>query len=266
MVVVKGRTDAENMCYVVTFSAAAINTQLQTLGHSLREWELNDRTGLLLPFKIETEEDLSDCDWGRQPKGKGKGNGKGGGGATLGNFMQGGAQLGQQQSGGAQLGHVQLGQQQLSGGAQLGQQQQQQSGGAQLGQQQLSGGAQVAQQQQSGGAAPLFGSTQWVQQQQQQQSGGAAQSSGGQQQRAGVVADPWQGQSLGASPNPGQQPAGGMLGNTGWSNYSGPEPPGSRVDSSLQTYANTAVTPIAPGGVCTVTNADGTPYVQPPAS
>ena len=239
------------MIYVVTFSNAAINTQLQNLGHSMREWEMNDRTGFLLPFKLATEEDLAGCDWGRQPKGKGKG------GATLGNFMP--AQLGLAASAGlGQQQDAQLGQQQ---GANMGQQQ-----GAQLGRQQqgTNMGQQGAQLGQS--KAPAFGTAQWAAQSSAQSSTG--QQSGVQQQfgqQAGTVADAWQGQSLGSSPNPGQQlDRDSGSGNTGWDNYNRPQPPGSMQagSSSQPTYANIPVTGIASGGSCTVTNPDGSPWQQ----
>ena len=116
------------------------------------------------------------------------------------------------------------------------------------------------------GAAPAFGSGQWTARQADQAPAGQA--SGVQQQfgqQAGTVADAWQGQSLGSSPNPGQQlGSGGGLGSTGWDNYKGPQPPGGmQVDRSSQpTYANTPVTVIAPGGPCTVTSPDGTPWQQ----
>lgn len=245
LVVLKGKTDLVNMCYEITFSLAAINNQEQSLGHSIREWELHDRTGYMLPVVIKTEEDLSQCDRGRQPKGLGKGNG--GGGVQLG-------QSGAQQSGGG----VQLGQ----GGAQ-------QSGGpigARLGD--FMPGPPGAAQTHASGA--MLG----------QQQGGGAQL--GQQQSG---ADAWQGQKLG--PTPGTVPA--SEGGTPWSSYSkaqllgsatlggsshsgGPQQgggaqahaSGAMLGAPVATYANTPVTAI--GNTSTVTNPDGTPFVQPVAS
>ena len=250
MVVVSGRTDVDQMCYILTFSLAAIGDQLQNIGHTLREWEANDRTGFLLPFKIETAEDLSSCDWGRQPKGKGKGGGTGGhGGPSLGQQQQAGA------TGGLQLGGAQLGQGGTLGGNQLGQ------GGAIGGPQLGQGGAAGGSQQGQGGA---IGGNQLG------QSGaiggnhlgqGGAIGGGAQVPTVGgassVGIDPWRGQTLGKIPG----------GGTEWGNYT-PSQPGSSASASASvmqggtspvnslTYANTPVTAIGdslsvsyPGGV-----------------
>jgi hypothetical protein len=87
VVVLKGRINLTDMRYDVTISDAAATTNTKTLGQSVRDWELRDRTGYLLPVWIHREPDLSQCDWGRAPRGM-----NGPQGATLGNLV--GAQPG----------------------------------------------------------------------------------------------------------------------------------------------------------------------------
>jgi hypothetical protein len=230
LVVLKGKKNLTDMRYDITISEAAANTHVQALGEAIREWELQDRTGYLLPIWMHTEADLSQCDWGRAPR-----NLTGPQGATLGKFM-GTAQLGagnQQQGGNAQLG---AGNQEQGGGAQLGAGDQQQGGGAQLGDKQQSGGAQPD---------PWSGAQLGSAQQQQ----GAA--------------------GLGPTGNTAQQPAPASQGGAAWSNFTPSQllgnaqlggASGSSGTPQPPTYASTPVTTI--GGSITITNPDGTPFVQ----
>ena len=82
-IICKCEVNTAEMKYDLTLSESACGGHTQTLGHDIREWELSDRTGYLLPVQMNTCASLDDCEWGRPPKGSynGKGQGKGSGGA-----------------------------------------------------------------------------------------------------------------------------------------------------------------------------------------
>ena len=276
-VVLKGRVNLLEMRYDLTISETAAAEHLQTLCHDIREWEHADRTGYMLPLQIAAENDLSNCDWGRPPKGFGKGGkdgGNGGKGANGGGGAQlGGAQLGKgANGGGAQLGAAQLGNGANGGGghAKGGNQAQAQLGLGQLGNQAHAQGGNQAPAQIGGGK----GGAAW------QNYAGVA-GDGQQQHYAGGGMDaPLIVQPQGVAPpglrDPGNYDAwaeaskGLQLGSrtaavqqsTAASSASGGDQmaAGGGGARQLQTYANTPVTPI--GATRTVTNPDGSPFSQ----